>query len=160
MDRDTGEEEYGYHAFLESVDGLLMGRGTYETVLSFGDWPYEKPVVVMSRSLAEDDVPAELADRVSLTTLDPPAVMREVAEKGWSRAYVDGGRVVQAFLQHGLIEDLVLTVVPVLIGGGRRLFGELERDIELELLSARSFDSGLVQTHYRVAGPTQPAGDR
>ena len=154
-----GDEDYGYDAFVESVDGLVMGRGTYETVLGLGDWPYRKPVVVLSRSLRQDDLPAELTDRVEISDLGPPDAMDALTQKGWARAYVDGGRVVQSFLRHGLIEDLVLTSVPVLIGSGLRLFGELDADIDLELVSSTPFSSGLVQSHYRVrADPSSDPG--
>jgi len=76
--------------------------------------------------------------------------MRELAEGGWKRAYIDGGRVGQSFLREGLIADLTLTTVPAVIGDGIRLFGEFEHDIRLELASSRSFASGLVQSRYRI----------
>lgn len=146
----TGDEDYGYESFVESVDGLVMGRGSYENVRTFGEWPYRKDVVVLSRSLQQSDVPAELAGQVRISALDPVGVMQSLSEEGWTRAYVDGGRLIQSFLRCGLIEDLVLTTVPILIGEGIRLFGPLADDLDLELLSSTSFASGLVQSHYRV----------
>lgn len=149
-DRDTGGDDLGYEIFVARMDGLVMGRGTYETVRGFGAWPYTKPVVVASASLTRGAVPEELSESVRISALDPPALMRSLAAEGWSRAYADGGRLVQSFLREGLIEDMVITTAPVLIGSGRRLFGELDRDVELELLGSRSFASGFVQSHYRV----------
>lgn len=144
------EEDHGWEEFMAGVDGLVMGRRTYETVLSFGQWPYSKPVMLMSKTLDQDDVPRDLAEKVQITALDPPELMHQLGNEGWSRAYVDGGRVIQSFLRHGLISELVVTSVPVLIGEGIRLFGDLDRDVDLELLGSTPFESGLVQTRYRV----------
>ncbi len=77
--------------------------------------------------------------------------MQELAHQGVQRVYVDGGQVVQSFLRDGLIADMVITTVPVLIGSGRPLFGALSRDIDLKLVSSRSFPSGLVQSTYQLA---------
>lgn len=147
----TEGEEHGYAAFMEGVDGIVMGRGSFETVLGFGvDWPYRKPVVVMSRTMREGDLPAELAGRVRVSDLDPLAQMRALRREGWRRAYVDGGRLVQAFVRLGLIDDYVITTVPILIGDGIPLFGALDADVDLELLGVTPFPSGLVQSRYRV----------
>jgi dihydrofolate reductase len=148
----TDGEDHGYEAFVAGVDGIVMGRGSYENVLSFGEWPYQKPVIVMSQTLSQDDLPAELRDRVRLGCLSPADLMKSVHLEGWARAYIDGGKLVQSFINEGLIEDLVVTTVPILIGSGRRLFGDLGGDIDLELLASRSFKSGLVQSRYRIVG--------
>ncbi|UCH24950.1 MAG: dihydrofolate reductase family protein [Trueperaceae bacterium] len=149
--QETEGEEHGYAAFVESMDGIVMGRGSFETVLGFGgNWPYQKPVVVMSGTLTAGDVPDELIGRVRLSDLDPVEQMRALRREGWRRAYVDGGGLVQAFVRLGLIEDFVLTTIPILIGDGIRLFGELDGDLDLELLGVTPYPSGLVQSHYRV----------
>ncbi len=136
-----------------------MGRGAYENVLSFGEWPYQKPVIVMSQTLSKDDLPAELRDRVRLVCLSPTDLMKSLHLEGWARAYIDGGKLVQSFINDGLIEDLVITTVPILIGSGLRLFGDLEGDIDLELFASRSFKSGLVQSRYRIVGDSSTAPD-
>ena len=150
MKQETKGVDNGYDAFMASVDGLVMGRGSFQTVLTFGEWPYEKSVVVMSQTLSQDDVPEAIADRVTLTRLDPAGVMKMLDEKGWSRVYVDGGRVVQSFLRDGLIADMALTRIPILIGDGISLFGALDRDVDCEHLYTRTFPSGLVTSRYRV----------
>ena len=157
MKQETEGEDHGYDAFMESVDGLVMGRGSFQNALTFGKWPYEKPVVVTSRTLNQHDVPEEIADRVTLTQFDPPKVMKTLEEKGWSRVYVDGGKVVQSFLRAGLISDMILTRVPILIGDGLPLFGTLGCDIDLEHLDTRSFPSGLVTSRYRIIGKASEA---
>ena len=117
-------EDNGFAAMMASVDGLIMGKGTFQKVLSFDqEWPYEKPVVVMSRSLKDADIPDYLSGRVRLSDAMPKALMNQLSAEGWNRAYVDGGNVIQSFLAEGLIEDILLTRVPVLIGEGLSLFG-------------------------------------
>lgn len=150
MKQGTAGEDHGYEAFLDTVDGIVMGKGSFMNVLRLGPWPYRKPVVVMSQSLTQDDLPPHLEGKVRLDRSGPLAVMEQLAEAGWSRAYVDGGALVQSFLKDGLIHDIVLTIVPILIGDGISLFGDLGRDLDLELLGAQSYDSGLLQTRYRI----------
>ncbi len=158
---DTGNDDFGYGKFIETVDGIVMGRRTYEKVLTLGDWQYSKPVIVMSKSMSQEDVHPELADKVSMTNLDPCEIMDVLQAKGWNRVYVDGGQVVQAFLQAGLIQDMVLTVAPVLIGDGIRLFGSVDEDVNLELVDVRQFASGMVQAQYRIVKehPSSTIGD-
>ncbi|MBY6161725.1 dihydrofolate reductase family protein [Mameliella alba] len=148
------DEDHGFDAFMASVDGLVMGSGTFRTVLGFGgDWPYSKPVIVLSRSMTEDDIPDPLKGRVRLSRLSPPELMSELSQQGWQRVYVDGGSVIRSFLAAGLIADMELTIVPVLIGKGRRLFGDmdLKTDIGLTLERVRRYPSGLALTRYSVS---------
>ncbi len=150
MKQTTEGEDLGFDAFMESVDGLVMGSGSYQNVLTFGEWPYQKPVIVMSQSLTQSDIPHELKDRVRLSDLRPSQMMQKLNFEGWNRAYVDGGKIVQSFLNEGLIQDMTLTHIPILIGDGISLFGPLTRDIDLEHVPTRSFSSGLVSSKYRV----------
>ena len=143
-------EDNGYEAMMASVEGLVMGKGTFQKVLTFGDWSYKKPVVVMSRSLKEADIPDDLRGKVRLSDATPKALMNQLSAEGWNRAYVDGGRVIQSFLMEGLIEDMILTRVPILIGEGRPLFGSIPHDILLEHLETQTLPSGLVSSKYRV----------
>ncbi len=146
-------EDHGFAEMMASVDGLIMGRGTYEKVLEFGVWPYEKPVIVLTRSLKAADIPEHIKDKVSFRASDPAELMTDLAREGWIRAYVDGGRVIQSFLSVGLIKDMVLTRVPVLLGGGRPLFGALQGDIRLNHVETQSFPSGLVSSRYQIIEP-------
>ncbi len=151
LSRDAADEDHGYTDFIADMDGIVMGRGSYETVLAFDPWPYDKPLVVLSKSLAGSPVPAHLAGRVRFCDLSPKAAMAMLKAEGWRRVYVDGGQIVQAFLRDGLIADMVVTRVPVLIGQGRPLFGAIAADIALTHVATRAFPSGLVQSHYRIA---------
>ncbi len=146
---DIGDD-YGYSAFMQSVDGLIIGRGTFEKVLSFGTWPYEKPVVVLSSTLDPDAVPPDRAGRVRIVALEPAEVLEMLRREGWSRAYVDGGRLIQSFLNAGLIEDMTITRIPILIGTGRPLFGALPHDVVLTHFETTAYPSGFVQSRYAV----------
>jgi dihydrofolate reductase len=143
-----GGEDHGYHEFFASIDALVIGRNTYEVVLGFGDWPYgQKPVFVLStRPLALAPAGA-LVERMSG---DPADIVAQLAGRGIEHIYVDGGITIQRFLRAGLIQRLVVTRVPVLIGEGIPLFGLTGRDITLQHVGTRSFSSGLVQSEYRV----------
>lgn len=148
-------EDYGYAAFMASVDGIVMGRGTYDTVLGFEPWPFTKPVVVMSRTLDPADVPEHLADRLRISGAEPAHLVAQLQAEGWRQAYIDGGTLIRAFLRAGLIDEMVLTRVPVLIGSGRPLFGPLEQDLRLQCLDTRQYPNGLVSSRYRLE-PAQP----
>lgn len=142
-------EDCGYHAFMDSVDALVMGRGTLETVLGFPAWPFgEKRVIVMSRSLRE--APAAVAARLELSRETPEQIAARLAGEGCRRIYLDGGRLIQSFLRAGLVTDLTLTRLPILLGGGRPLFGQLAADILLEHVSTTAYPFGMVQSVYRV----------
>ena len=148
----TTAEEHGYTRFIDSVDGIIFGRKTYEVVLDLtsGEWPYTKPVVVLSRTLTASDIPPHLTDKVTTSDQTPFELLASLNQQGWNRAYVDGGITIQSFLNEGLIEDLIITTLPVLIGDGIPLFGKTSRDIHLELISTTQYPSGLAQSHYRV----------
>lgn len=141
-------EDYGWAGFLASLDAIVMGRATFEKVLSFGVWPYgELPLTVLSSTLRE--VPRHLAGTVDVSGLAPAALLAELGERGRRRIYVDGGRTVQSFMAEGLIDELVLTTIPVLIGQGIPLFGALKEDVRWQHVSTDAFASGLVQSTYR-----------
>ena len=151
LSRDDPAEDHGYADFIADKAMIVMGRGTYEKALSFDAWAYDRPVLVLSKQLAGTPVPDALQGKLCFSSLSPAETMDELARQGVGKVYVDGGQLVQSFLRAGLIADIVLTTVPVLIGAGKPLFGALPRDIDLALLSSRSFPSGLVQSTYLVS---------
>ncbi len=145
-----GGEEHGYEAFMDSVDALVIGRHTYETVLSFDAWPYgKKPVFVLStRPLA----PAPAGAVVEHLSGTPAKIVSQLEARGVRHVYVDGGITIQGFLRAELIQRIIITRVPVLIGEGIPLFGVTGRDIPLKHIATRQYASGLVQTEYAVLG--------
>jgi len=144
-----GGEPHGYEEFMASVDALVIGRKTFETVLAFETWPYgEKPVFVLSTS---ELAPAPSGAVVEHMSGEPEEIVSRLSARGIGHIYVDGGITIQRFLQAGLIQRLIITRVPVLIGGGIPLFGKTLRDIVLKHVTTRQYASGLVQSEYEVA---------
>lgn len=144
-----GGEPHGYDEFMATVDALVIGRKTFETVLAFSTWPYgEKPVFVLStRPLA----PAPAGAVVEHLSGEPAEIVTRLEARGIRHIYVDGGITIQRFLRAGLIQRLIITRVPVLIGDGVPLFGALPHDIRLRHIATRHYPSGLVQSEYQVA---------
>ncbi len=148
---EAGVEDYGYTDFMDSVDVLVMGRMSFEKVLSFEKWPYGmKPVVVLSRRMLR--LPKEVPECVSLMAPDLPIVMETLSARGEKHLYVDGGKTIQGFLDAGLIDTLIITRIPILLGEGIPLFGPLKKDIRLQHIETCAFDSGFVQSRYAVCG--------
>jgi dihydrofolate reductase len=137
----------------------VIGRHTFETVLGFGGpWPYgrKRVVVLSSRPL---DLSAAVPGSVEHMGGPPEEIASRLSASGARHLYVDGGITIQRFLRAGLIDRLVVTRVPVLLGEGIPLFGSLPHDVRLRHVATRSYPSGLVQSEYEVlpGRPVDPA---
>lgn len=142
-------EDCGYLAFMASVDVLVMGRNTFEQVLTFGEWSYgDKKVVVLSRKGFV--VPKELKDTVSTSSEDPKLLVERLASEGAQHLYIDGGKTIQSFLASGLVNEIIITIIPILLGTGLPLFGPLKADINLKHVSTNAYPFGFVQSRYRI----------
>ncbi len=142
-------EEHGYTAFIESVDVIVLGRNTLETVLTFDSWPYgNKTVVVLTTRPVEDPLPRNA--KLEFMQGEPQKIVDQLAQHGFQHAYIDGGITVQRFLAAGLIQRMTITRIPVLLGNGIPLFGPLSREVRLTHLGTRSYASGLVTSEYEV----------
>jgi dihydrofolate reductase len=147
---EGGGEPHGYNEFIATVDAIVIGRNTFEKVLTLGAWPYgDKRVVVLSSrpvdlSLASGGVVEQMAG-------SPLEIVSQLAASGADHLYIDGGITIQRFLCAGLIQRIIITRVPVLIGEGIPLFGSLPRDVRLRHVATRHYPSGLVQSEYDVA---------
>ncbi|GIV31370.1 MAG: diacylglycerol kinase [Saprospiraceae bacterium] len=140
--------DMGYVAFNEKIDALLMGRKSFETVCGFDvPWPYDKPVFVLSNTLR--GIPEEYSGKAFLMSGKVREVLDELEQRGYHRLYIDGGKTIQSFLEEDLIEEMIITVFPVLLGGGIPLFGELENPLEFDLVNSQVYLDQLVQLHYR-----------
>lgn len=140
--------DFGWAEFMADIDGIVMGRHTFETVCGFdGEWPYTKPVFVLSNSL--DSLPEAYDGKAQPIRGPLPDVVNELNSRGYERLYIDGGITVQGFLQQDLIDEMVITVMPVLLGGGTPLFSELEEHMAFEHVSTRVLLDAMVQTRYR-----------
>jgi dihydrofolate reductase len=143
-----GGEPHGYSEFIATVDAIVIGRKTFETVLAMESWPYgdKRVVVLSSRPVDVSGVRGVVAQMAG-----PPAeVVSQLAASGAHHLYIDGGITIQGFLRAGVIQRLVITRVPVLIGDGVPLFGTLPRDVRLHHIATRHYPSGLVQSEYDV----------
>jgi dihydrofolate reductase len=146
----NGGEPHGYTEFMATVDAIVIGRRTFEKVLTFDDWPYgKKPVVVLGSRPTDLVAPADAVCEMMAGT--PREVVNRLAERGIKHLYIDGGVTIQRFLEAGLIQRVIITRIPVLLGSGIPLFGSLSRDIRLEHVATRSYPSGLVQSEYVIA---------
>lgn len=143
-----GGEPHGYDEFIATVDALVIGRKTFETVLGMDPWPYgKKRVFVLS---TQTIAPAPAGALVEHMSGEPAEIMSRLEGRGIGHIYVDGGITIQRFLRAGLIQRLIITRVPVLIGDGLPLFGALPGDIQLRHVATRHYASGLVQSEYDV----------
>jgi len=140
------EVHESYNEFISRIDAMVIGRGTYEKVLSFPEWPYEKKVFVLSTSLKQ--ITGTLNEKATLIAMKPAVLLNYLSDKGFSNIYVDGGKVIQSFLKEDLIDELIITRVPELIGTGIPLFGYLDNDLRFEHIKTNIYSDGLVKSQY------------
>jgi len=137
----------GYADFFDSVDLLVMGRKTFEQVLLFGKWPYkDTQVLVLSKNGVH--IPVELQKSVSAYSGEPEEILEKARSQGATHIYLDGAATIQPFLRAGLVDEMTLTIVPVLLGSGRSLFSSLPHDMPLSLIDSKTYDFGYVQLKY------------
>jgi len=144
-------EPHGYDEFMAGIDAIVIGRKTYETVMAFDAWPYGKKQVVVLSTRPAKLAPPPGGAVCHMMTGTPQEVVAWLAERGLKHAYIDGGITVQRFLEAGLIQRVIITRIPVLLGSGIPLFGTLTHDIRLRHIGTRSYPSGLVQSEYTIA---------
>lgn len=141
--------DMGYGDLMNRIDALIMGRNTYETVLNFDmDWPYDKPIFVLSNSLKS--IPNNLKDKVFLINGPLKKVLLEINNKGYQNLYIDGGKTIQSFLHEELIHELIITRIPILLGGGTPLFSNLDNPLKLNHIKTEVFLDSVVQSTYLV----------
>ena len=147
---EGGGEPHGYNEFIATVDAIVMGRKTFDTVLTMNPWPYGKKrvVVLSSRPLDLSTVKGAVVEQMSGA---PAEIVARLASTGATHLYIDGGITIQDFLRAGLVQRLIITRVPVLIGEGIPLFGAIPHDIQLRHIATKSYPSGLVGSEYQIA---------
>ena len=148
---DGAEGPHGYEEFIATVDALVLGRNTYEVVLAFDAWPYqsEMPVFILSE---REIPPAPAGVHVERLSGEPADILANLGARGMRHVYVDGGITIQRFLRAGLIQRMVITRIPVLLGEGIPLFGPTGHDIRLERVPNPTYP-GIEQSAYRVLPP-------
>jgi len=142
------QNDMGYSAFTEQIDALVMGRTTFETICSFDiDWPYQKPVYVLSRT--GNNLPEKYNGKVFLVKGTLTEVLDHIHNKGHYKLYIDGGKTIQSFLKEDLIDEMVITTIPTLLGGGFSLFGELEHPLHFKCTNTTIYLESIVQNTFK-----------
>ncbi len=146
---DISADDTSYREFVSTIDVIVMGRNTFDKVLTFGFWPYEgTPVKVLSSTMTS--LPEDLADKVEIVSCTPKELLILLDDQSFRHAYIDGGKTIQSFLADGALDELTITRIPVLLGKGISLFGPLDHDIPLKLVKSKNLPWGFVQSHYKV----------
>ena len=141
-------EDMGYVEFTNGIDAIVMGRTTFETVVGFDiPWPYKKPVFVLSNKLKE--IPESHKEKAFLVNGTLTEILKQIHGKGYGRLYIDGGTTIRNFLKEDLIDEMVLTTIPILLGGGSSLFGDLPNELKFELTETKTFLNQISQRHYK-----------
>lgn len=141
-------DDMGYEAFMAETDAIVMGRNTFETVCSFDiPWPYKVPVFVISNTL--EAIPKLYQTNVQLLRGTVKDALKQLHEKDMHSLYIDGGKLIQSFLREDLIDELIITTIPILLGDGIPLFSSLDKSLQFECLSSKRFTNSLSQNHYK-----------
>jgi len=143
---ESEEVNDSFREFITGIDVIVIGRGTFEKVISFPTWPYDKKVYVLSSTIKK--VPDIAKEKVSILSMPPKALLNYLANEGFSNIYVDGGKVIQSFLGEDCVDELIITKVPELIGTGIPLFGNLGNDLHFKHTGSKIYSNGLVKSCY------------
>ena len=138
--------DFGFSAFMERIDAVVMGRRTFEAGQSFGTWIYTRPVYVVSTIL--DRLPPEYDGKAQILNLKPAQIIEELGDRGYKNLYIDGGLVIQSFLAEDLIDEMIITTVPVLLGDGIPLFTNQAQQLKFRHVDTEILACHLVKTHY------------
>lgn len=143
---NPNNSDYGFSEFIENIDAVVMGRHSFEKVRTFGEWTYKEKVFVLSSKLTE--VPAELIGKVEFISGPPREILSSINSMGFNNLYIDGGLVIQSLLAEDLIDELIVTRIPILLGSGIPLFGKLAEPLKFTHKSTKVYDNALVKSHY------------
>lgn len=141
------KSDYGFSEFMNKIDALIMGRNTFEKVLSFNTWPYNKPVFIFSNTL--NKIPDELKGKCEIVNGDPKDILEDLINKNYLNIYIDGGKTIQSFLKEDLIDEMIITKIPILLGKGIKLFGSIPEILKFTHFNTMVYNNSLVQIHYK-----------
>jgi dihydrofolate reductase len=138
--------DHGFAAFMDRIDGIVMGRITFETVVGFGEWPYTKPVFVLSNTLKE--LPGGFEGNAEILNGVPMNIVDNLNKRGLKTLYIDGGKTIRSFMELDLIDEFIITRVPIILGSGVPLFGSLDIELKLDLIGTEILTKDLVKSTY------------
>ncbi|NQZ10934.1 MAG: dihydrofolate reductase [Algicola sp.] len=139
--------DMGFGAHFDRIDALVMGRNTLDAVLGMDiEWPYSKPVFVLSNTMTA--VPVGYEGKIFLLKGDVSEVVKQINDQGYNTLYIDGGVTIQHFLKADLIDEMIITTIPVLLGGGAPLFGALDAPLKFKAVKSEIFADAIVQNHF------------
>lgn len=140
-------DDMGYTEMMSQTDALVMGRGTFEVVCGFDiDWPYDKPVFVLSNTLTA--IPQAYEGKAILVKGALTDVLKEIHERGYHKLYIDGGKTIQSFLREDLIDEMIITTIPCLLGGGTPLFGSQDQQLMFQCVATKLYLDAIVQSKF------------
>ncbi|MBW1855410.1 MAG: dihydrofolate reductase [Deltaproteobacteria bacterium] len=140
------QSDYGWSDFISGIEAILMGRNTFEKVLTFGSWPYEKPVFCITNRLKK--LPKDIVGKAEIVKGGINEVIDQLNQRGYINIYIDGGKVIQSFLAEDMIDEMIITKVPILLGKGIPLFGEQEKSLIFTHTKTEIYNNSLVKSHY------------
>jgi dihydrofolate reductase len=137
-------EDYGYADFIKTIDTIIVGRKTYDKILNMGfEYPNDKDVYVITRNVKPDHKKIKYYSG-SLTKL-----LSELRTKQGRNIFCDGGsEIINELLTDNLIDEFIISIIPLILGDGISLFTSKKQELRLKLVDCQKFDSGLVQLHY------------
>ena len=153
MDADMGDEDMGFHDFMDSVNCMVMGRKCMEMISNMNltpeQWLYgDMPIFVLSNTVKE--APENLRGKVEMYSGGISELISRLEKGGYTHAYIDGGTTITSFLNHGLISEMIITKAPVLLGEGLPLFGKINKMLKLENTEVKSFPNDWYQFRCNV----------
>lgn len=140
------QNDYGYSEFIKHIDAIVIGKNTFQKVLTLGNWPYHKPVFVLSNSLKE--IPENLIGKVEIINGAITTVNIDLIKQGFKNLYIDGGQTIHSFLKEDLIDEIIITKVPILLGDGIPLFHKLDKQLKFKHVKTEIYNNNLVKSHY------------
>lgn len=142
-------EDCGYKSFISTVDILVMGRKSFEKVCEFDSWPYDVPVIVLTTQ-SNYYIPEYLKTKVTISLENPKDLIMRLTSEKIKHVYLDGGQTIQRFIKENLVDEITITLIPILLGGGCPLFGLINKEVLLKQSRCQVYDFGCTQMTYQL----------
>lgn len=140
------QSDYGYAELMSGIDAVVMGRNTFDKVLTFGEWVYDKPVFVLSNTLKQ--IPEEIIGKAEIINGNVKDLVKKLNRLGYKNLYVDGGGAIQSFLKEDLIDEMIITRIPIILGSGFPLFKHIDKRLKFKHQKTEIYNNTLVKSHY------------